>query len=112
MSLLDDYWNAPGKLTQAQRSKARAMQDRLDSMACAASANDRCAVCGEWSGYDGNSQFSGSMHHASRKHTKEIRHDKRYHFWVCHTCHRLAHESNDNGVRARIDAIIERRLKT
>jgi hypothetical protein len=98
----------PSRKTQRQRKAERDRLDRADSIAAADRANDRCEVCGEWSGYDANSEFSGSMHHAHGKGSAILRHDRRYHIWCCNHCHSLAHASNDEGTRAKISAIISK----
>lgn len=92
----------PSRKTQRQRSAETKLRDKADSMACRERANNRCEICGVWC------QENGSMHHINRKATSEIRHDSRYHAWLCWYHHRDIHDKPAD-YQERINAIIEER---
>jgi hypothetical protein len=49
------------------------------------------------------------MHHAKRKATAELRHDPRYHVWLCHFHHAECHGSYPQDINDTIAAVIAAR---
>jgi len=94
------------RLTQKQRSAARKRLDREDSIKCSERANFRCEVCGAYSPYG---DYGGSMHHFLRKATTGIRHDLRYHVWLCSLHHAECHGSYPQDINDTIAAVIAAR---
>lgn len=66
--------------SQQSRARERKKRDRQDWIDC--SEKVYCQACGA---------LGTQLHHGKRKHDPRIRHDKRWHYWLCMLCHDKAH---------------------
>ena len=92
--------------SQKQRTAARKRLDREDSIKCSERANFLCEVCCAYSPYG---EYCGSMHHFLRKGSDLIRHDQRYHVWLCSLHHAECHGSYPQDINDTIAAVIAAR---